>query len=106
MPDTCGRGFSTLQGDCKHEGNGVALIKIKGLCINGLVALTRTEGPNPDLGLTGTLSCPSYSQPYLTFYPPPKPPERSNFLILLDLRRPKKWNWIFLVIFPTRRSGF
>ncbi len=58
---------------CSHNGNSTAILSFdEGKCRKGVIILTITEVQNPDTDLDGTLTCPTFTGPYVTFYPPSK----------------------------------
>lgn len=61
----------TDAGPCSHSGDSTAILSFdEGKCKKGVIIMNITEVQNPDSGLDGTLTCPSTSEPYVTFYPP------------------------------------
>lgn len=70
VPYTNSGQIQTDAGPCELDGQGTAVLEFEGSCKDGIVTLTITEFPDPDVGLTGALNCRGASEPYLTFYPP------------------------------------
>ena len=71
----------TSDGKCDIQGESTALISIEGECAPGVpnaletagvaeIYLTITETGNPDADVSGTFTCPDFSDAYLGFYPP------------------------------------
>lgn len=68
-------------GKCNIQGESTALISIEGECAPGVpnaletagvaeIYLTIIETGNPDADVSGTFTCPDFSDAYLGFYPP------------------------------------